>query len=435
MSSRISRAAPRRPLRGARVRAIVGVSLCLVAAGCEFNPLAQDAPSRVEAEVLADPSNAVLLVRSAISEFECALAQHTFATGLVGDELRDASLSEPYWDFDRRTLTATRAQYAFGGCVGAAPGGAPVNYMALSAARFQGDNALRLLDGWTDAQVPGRTDLISQAAAYAGYSLTLLGESMCSAAIDLGPELSRAQLFAEAETRFGRALEASAAAGNAEITNLSRVGRARARLNLGNVAGAGADAALVPLEFVVNATYSDASIRRQNRLFTALFRTPVATVDATYRNLTVGGVADPRVAVIDAGRSAIDTEVPLFQPAKYSAVSSPIRIASGVEAQLILAESRLAAGDTQGAVDAINTLRARLSLPAYGGGTPAEVRAQIIEERRRELFLEGLRMGDMIRYEVPLTPAPGTPFPRGGQFGNQLCFPLPDVERNNNPNI
>jgi starch-binding outer membrane protein, SusD/RagB family len=431
MSSRISRTPRRRPFGGAGLRAVAGASLLLAAAGCDFNPLAQDAPSRVEAGVLEDPSNAILLVRSAVSEFECALVQHAFGTALVGDELRDGSLSEQYWDYDRRTLNPARGQYATTGCGGGVPG----NYMALSAARFQADNALRLLDRWTDAQVPARTDLIAQAAAYAGYSLTLLGESMCSAAIDMGPELTRAQLFAEAESRFGRALEAAAASGNAEITNLSRVGRARARLNLGRLDQAGADAALVPLGFVVSATYSDASTRRQNRLFTAMYRTPVATVDPSYRGLTVGGVPDPRVAVINAGRSAIDTEVPLFQPAKYQAVSAPIRIASGVEAQLILAESRLAAGNVQGAVAAINTLRTRLALPAYGGGTAAEVRAQIIEERRRELFLEGHRLGDMIRHQVPLTPAPGTPFPRGGQFGDRLCFPLPDIERNNNPNI
>ncbi|MBA2458981.1 MAG: RagB/SusD family nutrient uptake outer membrane protein [Gemmatimonadales bacterium] len=61
--------------------------------------------------------------------------------------------------------------------------------------------------------------------------------------------------------------------------------------------------------------------------------------------------------------------------------------------------------------------------------------SQIIEERRRELFLEGHRLGDIIRYGLPLFPAPGTPFYVGGEFGTQVCFPLPAVERDNNPNI
>jgi starch-binding outer membrane protein, SusD/RagB family len=75
-------------------------------------------------------------------------------------------------------------------------------------------------------------------------------------------------------------------------------------------------------------------------------------------------------------------------------------------------------------------------IPPYGGGTADQVQSQIIEERSRELFLEGQRLGDIIRYGLPLYPAPGTPFPvAGGVFGTQVCFPLPAVERLNNPNI
>lgn len=426
------RATPR-PGRLGRVGkgGIVAAVLAMVLAGCDLNLLEQEAPSRVGADVLTHPSNAALLVRSAVSELECALSQHVIGTGLVAHELRDGSLLELFWDFDRRTLTASRAQYATGGCGSNVPG----NYMALSAARFQADNALKLLEGWSDTEVQQRTDLIAQSAAYSGYSLVLLGESMCSAAVDLGPELSRNDLFTLAEDRFNRALEAAGAAGNSEIAYLSRVGRARARLNQGKLSQAGADAALVPEGFRVNATYSDISARRRNRLFTALFRTPVVTVDAAYRGLTFGGVPDPRVAVVDAGGPATDSDVRLFQASKYANVTAPIRIAGWEEAQLILAESKLAAGDASGAVDIINLLHDRAGLPHYAGGTPDEVKAQIIEERRRELFLEGHRLGDLIRYDIPLTPAPGTPYPRGGTFGSQLCLPLPDVERNNNPSM
>ena len=51
----------------------------------------------------------------------------------------------------------------------------------------------------------------------------------------------------------------------------------------------------------------------------------------------------------------------------------------------------------------------------------------------------------MNRYLIPRLPADGAPFPNGGTYGTQACpgatagypfgFPLPDVERNNNPNI
>ena len=67
--------------------------------------------------------------------------------------------------------------------------------------------------------------------------------------------------------------------------------------------------------------------------------------------------------------------------------------------------------------------------------TAAQVRDQILEERRREFFLEGHRLGDMRRFNVPLSPAVGAPYPHGNTYGDQRCFPLPDSERNNNPNL
>ncbi len=130
------------------------------------------------------------------------------------------------------------------------------------------------------------------------------------------------------------------------------------------------------------------------------------------------------------------TEPPIFQPAKYPSIDTPIPIARWEEAQLILAEADVAAGNVAGAVDIINMLHARAGIPAYGGGTADQVMTQIVDERRRELFLEGQRLGDIIHYGLPLFPAPGTPFPEvGGVFGTQVCFPLPAVERLNNPNI
>jgi len=117
-------------------------------------------------------------------------------------------------------------------------------------------------------------------------------------------------------------------------------------------------------------------------------------------------------------------------------ISSPIPIASGDEAILLTAEADLEAGNLTAVVAGINKLRTKSSLPQYAGGTAAEVRAQLIDERRRELYLEGQRFSDIIRFNIPQSPAAGTPFPvKGGVYGNQICFPLPDVERNNNPTL
>jgi hypothetical protein len=409
---------------------------CLTLAACsDITSLKQDAPSRIKAEDLEKPENALLLVEGAVGDFECALGDYIVAAGAVGDELANANLANRIWDFDRRTILPTNVVYSTQSC----DDGDPTVYTTLSTARFDGDNAVRLLDGWTDEQVPGRIGLIATAAAYAGYSLVLLGEGMCSAALDVGPELTPAQILTEAEARFTRAIEAATAAADTQTLNLALLGRARARLDLGNKAGAAADAALIPEGFRVEATYSAAKTQRENLVFTVLYRDLLYTVDVPFRDVTFEGIPDPRVSVVDAGTGGADLSVEVFQPLKYPAIESSIPVAKWEEAQLILAEADVAAGDVGGAVAIINTLHANASIPAFGGGTPEEVMSQIIEERRRELFLEGQRLGDIIRYDLPLFPAPGTPFPVGGTdtgvYGTQVCFPLPSAERNNNPNI
>jgi hypothetical protein len=429
--------------RGARrtVRRLTVVGAALVAGAACYDAgkiLDQDAPSRVAATDLDDPTYAQLLVTSAVGDFECAFTQYIVATGLVGDELIDAQLSQAGWDYDRRTIFPASGPYSLFAC---GQTQVPALYTPLAVARFDADKILKDLQGWTDAQVPNRQTLIATAAVYAGYSLELLGESMCSAAIDLGPEMTRAQIFAAAEARFTTAITAATAAGNATFLNAALVGRARARLNQNNLPGAGADAALVTdPNFVLNATYSATITRRENMVWSQMYRGFFSAVDPSYRGLTFGGVPDPRVNVVDANTVGTDRATEIWRQTKYTTIGSPIPITRYAEAQLILAEADNAASNTTAAVNIINALHTKAGIPPYAGGTQAEVQAQIIEERRREFFLEGKRFGDLIRYNIAIQPAPGTPYPvKGGSYGPntglQLCFPLPDVERNNNPNI
>ena len=70
----------------------------------------------------------------------------------------------------------------------------------------------------------------------------------------------------------------------------------------------------------------------------------------------------------------------------------------------------------------------------FVGTTAAAVRAELIEQRRREFFLEGQHLGDLIRYGITPLPATGSAYHGSGVYGNQLCLPLPDSERLNNPN-
>lgn len=420
--------------KGRDLLLIAGAMIPLTACGDFLDDLiGVDAPSRVIASSLDHPKNAELLVNSAGTDLECALAHYIVAGGLVGNELEIGTTLIVMKEYDKRNFSPIGSAYTNTTCDSEGSVGV---YVPLSVARWQADNALEKLESWTDAEVPNRMALIARAAVYSGYAHVLIGEGMCSAAFDLGPELSREQVFERAEQRFTRAMEAAEAAGRTDILNLARVGRARARLNLGNMQEAAADARLVPEDFRFDATYSTNASRRENAVFTRNVRIQIVTIDPSYRNLTFGGVDDPRVELIDVEAPASDGVTDLWYQTKYPDASSPIPLATWEEAQLIIAEAENAAGNTVAAVATLNQLHERAGLPAFGGGTAEEVLDHIIQERSRELFLEGHHLGDVNRYQIPLTPAPGAPFKDGGgEYQAQTCFPLPDTERDNNPNI
>lgn len=389
-----------------------------------------DAPSRVLPKDLENPANARVIVNGVVADFECALGSYTLVAGTAGEEFHDASIASQWWVIDRRSYAPSGSIYATSGCSGTSGG----VYVPLSTARWQADNAIRLLESWTDAQVPGRVDLLAKSTAYAGYSYLLLGEAMCSAAVDGGPELTRDALFALAEQRFSAAIVAATTSRSDSIRFMSYVGRARARLNLKHNAEAAADAKLVPAGFIWRSTYTASDPLRENQVYVGNVRSLLVTVDEPYRTMSFGGVADPRVALtLETKRKGPDQETVLYYQNKYTTAGASIPLARYEEAQLIIAE--VEGGAT--AVGIINQLHARVGLPPFSSTDPAVIRQQVIYERRAELFLESQHFGDLIRYAQPLNPAAGTAYQRqkGGVYGNQLCFPLPDVERLNNPNI
>ena len=379
-------------------------------------------PGRVPDAALNDPALAPVLVQGAIADFECALANYTTATALLTDEMIDATgwIAVTMWD--QRRIFPDNTNLGSANCTTLGYG----VYTPLQTARFQAADAARRLGAFPDAAVPNKGTLLATVAAIEGYAITLLGEGFCEIAIDGGPGMTRAQSLAVAEQRFTTAI--GLAANATDILNLSRIGRARVRLDLGKLQEAAADADLVPSGFVYNATYSSTNDRRRNRLFFDGQTNLYLSVDPRFRNLTVGGVADTRVRVNTATRNGHDGITPLWLQQKYTSDAAPIAIASWREARLISAEVK----GGQAAVDAINELRAASSLPTFSSSDANAIRAQVIEERRRELFLDGHRLNDMLRLNQPFDT--GNTF-KGVPYGDTKCLPLPDAERLANPNF
>ncbi len=420
--------------RGARV-ALLGLFFAFASTACDLdNLLDVDPVDRIPAEGLTVPANAGLLVNGAMADFECAFGAYVALSGVVAGELTDATQTAARWPADRRDFSqlSYQSQYGTFGCTGLGV------YVPLSTARWSADNILTALESWSDADVEefgfDRQELIARAAVYGGYSYLLLGEGFCSMAIDEGSELTPQQVFETAVARFTTALQAAQAVGRTDLVNLARVGRARAYLNLGQAANALTDAQAVPAGFVFSASTSGDFSVRHNRIFAQNGPDPLGgsalSVGEGYLNYLHYGEEDPRVPVSDFIRVNSDG-TDLYYQEKYTSLSDPIPVASYDEAQLIIAE--LQGGQT--AVDIINAFHEAAGLTPFAGGTEAEILAHVIEERRAVLFLEGHRFNDIERHMLPLVPAAGTPYRKGLTYGDYRCFPLPDIEIRNNPNI
>jgi hypothetical protein len=386
-----------------------------------------DSPVRVPAGQLDDPALAPVLVQGAIADFECAFSDYVVLSGLIGDEFYSSTFNNRLANnWDRRLRGG--AQSDVEGCPVSRPVAALGLWLPLSTARYQADDAFNRLSRWSDTEVPNRGSLLATAAAYAGYTYALIGEGYCEAAFDLGPRLTPAQVLGLAEERFDTAIAMATRASDDDILNLALVGRARVRLDLGRAAEADADALRVAPGFVRYATYSSETPRRENQVFWINQRVHAVTVDPRYRNLTVDGVPDRRVDVMDAGQVGEDGIVPLWLQLKYPSESSPIPIASWEEAQLIVAEAE----GGQSAVDRINALRANAGLPSFNSTDPVAIMQVVREERRRQLFLDGHRLNDMLRFNLPFDS--GTNL-KGQSYSSMTCIPLPLIEACNNPNI
>ncbi len=273
-----------------------------------------------------------------------------------------------------------------------------------------------------------------------GFSFVMMAESFCEGVWRGGPSLSTAAMLDSAVTAFTAAVTGGTTNGTAvavSLANAARVGLARAQLQAGRKAQAIAAAQPVPAGFVFNFTSLDDPAQRTrlgNRLWQFTFSRGSLQVAPAFR------VTDPRVPFklptqhtlvpFDAGSGAF-----VIQD-KFPAWQSPIRLASRIEADYIIAE----ASGTPEQLALIAARRSANAQPAYSGATDANsVLTELMEQRGREFYLEVKRMGDFRRNPANVLNVPqvGAVYFREGfaPIGNQTCWPLPLTETDNNPNF
>jgi hypothetical protein len=419
--------------RSIALRAVIipaTVTLLLVTGACH-NILSVDLPGRIPTDLLNDPLTAPTLAASVTADFECAFSKYVLSTTTLSDQFLGASgnLNAKNWGtkkiYENDTGNETNQ---CGGAYGA--------YLPLQTARFDANDILTRLTGWTDAQAGvALAPLRARVATFGAYAYTLLGEGFCAMRFDLGKQvLTPAQVLAQADTKFTAAITLvnamTAGSDKTQLLNLVHAGRARERLDAGDLATAASEAALVAPGFEFFVTRSVDAATRYNDAWYWIAELGNSSVDPAYRNLTVGGVPDPRVQV-DSGptlglpRKSFDGVTDLYVVTNKNLTrADPMRLASYIEAQLIIAEAQK--GNT--AVNIVNARRQQLQLPQYTGPTDnASIMALILDERNREFFMEGgQRYNDLLRFKIAWKVGNDQ---NGVPYGTTTCMPLPLDER------
>ncbi|MEA3245032.1 MAG: hypothetical protein U9Q74_02625 [Gemmatimonadota bacterium] len=294
-----------------------------------------------------------------------------------------------------------------------------------------------------DLELPDATKNINyaRAAAFRGFATLHMATDFCIGTLSGGPALTTQQMLDTAIYWFGKAIEVGNANGSSDgkaLANASMVGRARAKLQKGDNAGAAADAGAVPAGFVYNITYVD-DLANRSRLSNVQYR---FTFDRGSISVAPGyRVNDPRVKFFAPGQTSLQPQdvVPggFYPQNKFPGYAAPMRLASKLEADYIAAEA------SQNAAQIIafaNARRLANGMPVYAGGLDlASAMAELYYQRAFEFFLEDRKLADYRRSaaSTPFVTAAGAPYFKPGypNTGDQTCYPLPRVETDNNPNL
>jgi hypothetical protein len=338
-------------------------------------------------------------------------------------------------------------------------------FRALSRNRFMADSVagrLTTLLPRVNAD-PGRDRRMALVLAHAGYAYTLMAEYLCEATINVSSKIyTPAELATIAIEKFEQAITIADATGASavDVKNLANVGIARAAMVINNKQKVMAAAAQVPSTFIWWVEYKDqvnANVMVDKTTGgNHQYGVHPAMLDAwgTYgQTIPITAQTDPRVQFNPTPRTGHDARTILYTPFQspmYSGWSDTARIAFTNDTDIRLgsyldamhnyyeAAGPNGTGPEGTTLEFVNKRRAvgRQAEVTLAG---AELMAELREQRFRDLFMGGFRIGDLRRWKAQ---GVGDFFPSGthpnavlGQYGTAECFPLPLAEYIGNPNI
>ena len=418
--------------------------LAIAISGCD-DLLSVENPGAIDESDVTDPAYAPQMVNATINEFQTHQGYLAYAGAIFTDEALNGHNFTQWEDIDLRIIEDDNSSLL-------------TIYQRATGARAIGDDMVSRL---REVVEHPEGDLgMATALAYTGYAYTRLGEYFCHAPIeDDGPGVGSDGILAVGVERFDEAIRIAQAASGAEasrILNLARVGAARASLQQGNFQDAVSYASQVDEGFRAWIRHVSAPTTHRNYIW--------GETQGTNRTLGVDpsfvGLNDLRVRHTQASRTGHNQQTQLFTPAQSRVFETwdpsvpldiddddlieaigfendtDMELASHLEAQYILAE---AGGMSDAEVHAF--IDERRAVGGHGPFTGSDLDAELRDQRRRDFYLSGHRLGDLRRYlalygidEFPSGPHPNNDEWGWGNYGSATCFIPHRNEGVSNPN-
>lgn len=437
---------------------VAALGLVLAAGACSFDEvLTVQNPDELPEDLLDNnPAFINVLVAGVRGDFASALDDPFIWRGSM---FTDETLTGINWEQTAR-LNERIVQFD--------EGDADLMFSQISRALAQADS----VSGRIKQVVEGSSsdERLATTLAYAGYGYILLADAMCEATVNVGSVLHQpTELYQFAVERFNEALPVAQMSGAEDIENLVYVGLTRAHLNLGNYQQVIDIAQNVPEDFRFYAEYKEPEVenvvagRTQGSNHSLSVHRHFLANPAEYGTDydQTPDLTDPRVQHFPTWRLGHNRLTRIYTPyaplmwstfngetvasgGQPSDLREPendgadIAFASGLEARHNMWEAYDALGsDPDGVLQFVNERRAfgnQSNVNLTGDDLTMELR----DQRGRDLFLAGYRLGDLrrwLRNGDDMFPSGQHPVTEWGDYGDATCFPLPIEEYEGNPNI
>lgn len=380
------------------------------------------------------------------------------ASGLMSDEFSNSDFQNSQNDIDQRTMSPDNGASDYG------------NVTQIRGYIRDAINAEKQFE-------PKQTMNLGELYMALAFDEMTLAENFCNG-IPLGsqtqgvidyskPEFkpfTNTEVYAFARQHIDSAIALLGNSADDSIVYVRRaalITKARIMLDQG-LANASAAAALVPATVVPTSyqyLWSTSASTNSDDLGIWRFNNSVGRVTVGDSAITISGTTyqtlnaipfasanDPRVPVLvgkSAGLSSEDGLTPFFLQQIWKNRDDPQPMVSGLDARLIEAEAALNASDIAGMMTILNALRAAppkigifqpgVMPPLAPPATQNEAVTLFFREKAFWTFGRGQRLNDLRRQVRQYGRAQNTVYPsgqhyKGGTYGSDVNFPVPDAE-------